>query len=65
MLKVMKEIKCEACGKSFARAHNLKIHIHNIHDGNKDHECESCGKSFSQTSNLNRHIHTVHESKKC
>ena len=39
--------KCESCGKSFFEAGILRMHIHTVHDGHKDHKCETCGKSFT------------------
>ena len=62
--KKKKSPKCKLCGKSFSRSHYLKIHIHTIHEGNKDHKCNSCGKSFTMAGHLKRHIHTVHEGHK-
>ena len=55
---------CKICGKSFTRAHDLKVHIHFVHEGNKpprNSKCETCGKLFPSAQNLKRHIHTVHE----
>ena len=51
---------CEPCGKSFSTAGNLKIHIHTVHEGHKDHKCESCDKSFSQAGSLKKHFNKIH-----
>ena len=61
---MVKNHKCELCGKSFYRAEYLKIHIHTIHEGHRDYKCESCGKSFSHAHHLKRNIHSVHEGHK-
>ncbi|XP_046983957.1 zinc finger protein 43-like isoform X1 [Schistocerca americana] len=58
--------KCDSCGKSFARAGNLKKHGV-IHTGKKPHKCESCGKSFAFPSYVKRHalFHTGKKLNKC
>ena len=38
--------QCESCGKSFASADNLKIHIHTIHEGHKDHKSQLSQKAL-------------------
>ena len=60
----MKEYECESCGKSFAQAAHLKIHILGVHEGVntvKNHKCESCEKSFAHASVLKKHVESVHE----
>ena len=42
----------------------MKIHIHIIHEGQKDYKCETCDKLFSEGASLKRHIHTIHEGDK-
>ncbi|XP_049796595.1 zinc finger protein 708-like isoform X2 [Schistocerca nitens] len=58
--------KCDICGKSFARAGNLKKHGL-IHTGKKRHKCEICDKSFTQSNNLKTHtlIHSGKKPHKC
>ena len=58
---IAKYNKCGSCGKSFSNGATLKIHIHTIHEGHKDHKCESCGKSFTGAQYLKKHIHTIHQ----
>ena len=44
-----KRHKCNICTlTSFFTMSSLKIHIHSVHEGQKDYNCESCGKSFSE-----------------
>ena len=47
-------------GKAFSQAVNLKTHINEVHNGQKDHKCDSCGKAFSQLGNLKKHINSAH-----
>ena len=61
MNRILDTKKCYACGKLFAQKHKLKIHIHTVHEGHKDHKCESCCKSFSQAGALKKQINTIHE----
>ena len=49
--------KCESCGKSFCDAGILRMHIHTVHDGHKDHKCKSCGKSFTGKPYLRKHTY--------
>ena len=56
-----KDTKCGSCGKSFSHAHNLKNHIHSVHQVPKNYKCEACGKSFSQ----NERIHEGCKDFKC
>ena len=56
--------KCESCGKSFTRSHDLKRHINMVHNKCRDYKCESCGKAFAEAGNLKRHINTVHDGNK-
>ena len=53
-------MQCKMCGKSFPLANALKIHIHTVHEGHKDHKCEFCGKSFSEAGYIKKHIHKIH-----
>uniref|UniRef100_A0A673C695 C2H2-type domain-containing protein n=1 Tax=Sphaeramia orbicularis TaxID=375764 RepID=A0A673C695_9TELE len=51
---------CDQCGKTFYRAHGLKMH-QMVHTGErKPFRCETCGKSFNQADTLKGHqrIHT-------
>ena len=54
--------KCGLCGKSFSNGATLKIHIHTIHEGHKDHKCVPCGKSFSEAGTLKKHTY-LHNSR--
>ena len=49
---VRKITKCDACGKTFTQAGDLKKHITTVHNSQKDHKCYSCGKAFSKAGNL-------------
>ena len=60
-LETNKKYNCEACGKAFGRARDLKRHIRSIHEGVKNNKCETCGKAFNRLDILNTHILVVHE----
>ena len=51
-------------GKSFSHRHQLKKHIHTVHEGHKDYKCEFCGKSFFRHDYLKRHVYRTHEGHK-
>ena len=53
--------KCDLCNKEFAKNHNLKVHIRNVHEGKKLYRCEKCEKNYSQNADLKTHIQKIHE----
>ena len=59
-----KSNKCSKCGLSFAKKHNLKVHIRTVHEGQKPFKCTICDASFARSGNLKKHVATVHERKK-
>ncbi|CBY32589.1 unnamed protein product [Oikopleura dioica] len=58
-LQPQNELKCQICGREFARRTNLLLH-YRTHTGEKPYSCDSCGRSFSQSGSLKAHkrIHT-------
>ena len=46
--KVLKQHKCETCGKSFSRFEHLKRHVQCVHEGQKNYKCPLCEKAFSR-----------------
>ena len=57
-------LKCDACGSSFKKRQNLKMHIQSVHERKKPFKCNFCDTSFSQKGHMNYHIKFVHEGKK-
>ena len=51
---IVKPFTCDACGKSFDRRKNLRMH-EKIHSGAKPFSCDKCGKSFTRSSHLREH----------
>ena len=49
-----KKLKCEICGKAFARTQKLKEHT-NSHTGAKPYLCKFCGKGFGGSGSLSNH----------
>ena len=60
-LTCSREYKCDLCEEIFAIDKNLKKHITNVHNVQKNHKCDTCDKSFSQSGVLKIHIKCVHE----
>ncbi|BEI90260.1 uncharacterized protein CcaverHIS019_0303300 [Cutaneotrichosporon cavernicola] len=58
-----KRHKCNVCGRGFARAFNLKSHMHTHDPGRpKPHQCphSMCKRSFSRLHDLERHRQGIH-----
>ena len=53
-------ILCEICNKAVV---NVKSHISNVHEGEKNFKCEICDKMNSSKSNLQLHIDNVHKAR--
>ena len=49
------------CNKSFTLLSTLKAHIHEVHEGKKDHQCDFCEKNYSRKFQLKKHMRKVHE----
>ena len=52
---------CHLCGKTFTTPVSLKVHIKNVHEGQKNYSCEQCGKTFTRHESLKVHIESIHE----
>ena len=55
------QFKCHICGKSLARAENLRHHIA-THTGQQSHQCNICGKKIASKAyyiaHMNKHAGT-------
>ncbi|KAJ1539808.1 hypothetical protein HK405_012394, partial [Cladochytrium tenue] len=47
--------RCEACGAAFARRHDLRRHVHALHDPTRAHGCTRCTTSFPTAALLKKH----------
>ncbi|KAM4031537.1 uncharacterized protein ACNLHF_018961 isoform 1-T2 [Anomaloglossus baeobatrachus] len=55
--------KCKFCGKTFASATELRIHI-NVHTGIKPHKCSECDMAYRTAADLLRHARSTHKLEK-
>lgn len=55
--KAEKSVPCQQCGKLFASAERVRIHIRVAH-GEKSCSCEICGSGFSYRCKLLDHMRT-------
>jgi len=52
---------CGVCNKFFGNTKNLRVHISEIHEGNRGHfPCDICNKVFPRKRNMERHKNAVH-----
>jgi len=52
---------CGVCNKYFGNTKNLRVHISEIHEGNRGHfPCDVCFKIFPRKRNMERHKNAVH-----
>ena len=51
--------QCTYCGRCFARARYLQMHIL-THTGDRPHKCPTCDMSFARRNTLARHKASVH-----
>ena len=49
----------QVCGKTFAKAHNLVVHMR-VHEDYRPFSCSFCDKMFRQKSHLNNHERRTH-----
>ncbi|KAI0763077.1 hypothetical protein BD413DRAFT_214759 [Trametes elegans] len=59
-----KKYICPVCGNGMARTHNLRVHIHAVHEGGRAHACKhpGCDRSFSRKHDMLRHYQSEHTS---
>ena len=55
------KFKCGFCNSKFTSVATLKMHVSNIHEGNKNYKCKFCEKVFGQSGTLKDHIINVHQ----
>jgi uncharacterized Zn-finger protein len=64
MKSITSAFQCLDCGKTFAIAKTLNVHIRDVHKREfeqlRTHECKTCSKAFPNRSTLKKHlrIHT-------
>ena len=46
---------CTTCERSCFRKTNLRIHISNVHNDNRQFVCETCGHAYSPKQSLHKH----------
>ena len=55
------KFKCGFCDLLFNSVANLKMHVSNIHESNKNYKCKFCEQVFGQSGTLKDHIINVHQ----
>ncbi len=51
--------ECKKCGKTFASAMNLRIHVKAVHLKTRDLKCESCTYATAYRSQLLQHMKVI------
>lgn len=51
---------CDLCGKIYAHANGLRLHVRTIHQPEQDFGCDSCPKRFNRPDSLVKHRLAVH-----
>ena len=52
--------KCKICDKFFIEGRNLKYHISNVHEGQKDYQCDLYQKKFATKQSVERYKSKLH-----
>jgi len=54
---------CTKCAYSVikSRMYNMKVHILNIHYGQRMFECDDCPQAFTQNGHKKRHMESAHK----
>ncbi|KAH9855380.1 hypothetical protein C2E23DRAFT_883321 [Lenzites betulinus] len=57
--------KCKKCPLTFARSHNLSVHIKDVHEGKRPFRCDvnGCPHAFKRKHDLTRHNQSKHTSR--
>ena len=61
---LVKEFKCDTCGRSCPNKSTLITHIERVHEGRKDFKCDICGFLTYESRLLENHKRCKHEKRR-